>query len=100
MRSECAHTHTHTHKAEHTLQKHVKESVKLLLLHTLGFLQHRDAGKKKKVCAPREIRFASIKKALSFKLEILSREQRCGNDCAAYFLRQSTVSSQMEMILN
>ena len=37
MRSECA------HKAEHTLQKHVKESVKLLL--TLSLLHRTEARK-------------------------------------------------------
>ncbi|KAF1391258.1 hypothetical protein PFLUV_G00040050 [Perca fluviatilis] len=41
MRSECA------HKAEHTLQKHVKESVERLL--TLGFLQHTEQEKARKV---------------------------------------------------
>ncbi|KAM3621148.1 uncharacterized protein V6R79_006767 [Siganus canaliculatus] len=39
MRSECA------HKAEHTLQRHVKESVKLLL--TLRVLQRPEAAKKR-----------------------------------------------------
>lgn len=52
MRSECA------HKAEHTLQKHVKESVKPLL--TLGSLQHTAAGKRK-------VQFVNIKEALRLK---------------------------------
>ncbi|KAG8007421.1 hypothetical protein GBF38_012947 [Nibea albiflora] len=56
MRSECA------HKAEHTLQKHVKESVKLLL--TLGVLQHGGAGKREPVLRGK-VQFVSIKRALS-----------------------------------
>lgn len=70
MRSECA------HKAEHTLQKHVKESVKLLL--TLGVLQHGGAGKRESVLRGK-VQFVSIKRALSLK----SRHMWCGDDCAA-----------------
>lgn len=61
MRSECA------HKAEHTLQKHVKESVKLLL--TLGFLQHKEPGKGESVLQEKKVQFVSIKGALSLKKE-------------------------------
>lgn len=41
MRSECA------HQAEHTLQEHVKESVKLL--RTLSFVQSGEAGERSSV---------------------------------------------------
>lgn len=64
------------HKAEHTLQKHVKEFMKLVL--TLAFLQLDSKKKKKKGTAL----FVSIKRALSLMTRDFTQRAVIWDECS------------------